>query len=70
VIKDIVIKFPNSKRKLTSEEESVLSRCVNLIELTYKDKNPFIRSEQRQMQAEGIIRECIKKIFELNEDKK
>lgn len=70
MIKDIVVKFPNSKRKLTSEEESVLSRCVNLIELTYKDKNPFIQPEQRQMQAEGIIRECIKKIFELNEDKK
>ena len=70
MIKDIVIKFPNSKRKLTAEEESVLERCVNLVDLTYKDKNPFIKPEQRQMQAEGIIRECIKKIFELNEDKK
>jgi len=70
VTKEIVIKFPNSKRKLTIDEERVVERCVNLIDLTYRDKNPFIKPEQRQMQSEGIIRECIKKIFELNEDKK
>ena len=64
----IILKFPNSKRKLTREEERVVRQCVNLIDTAYKDPNPFIKKEQRQIQPEHMIRECIKQIFELNED--
>ena len=66
--RDIVIKFPNSKRRLTPEEEQAVRKCVNLIHMTYGDKNPFVKPEQRIIQCEDIIRDCIKKIFELNED--
>lgn len=64
-----VIRFPNSKRKLTLEEEQVVQRCANLVEHTYMDANPFVSAEQRAIQAQGLIRECIKRIFEINEDK-
>lgn len=65
---DSILKFPNSKRCLTRDEERVLKQCVNLIELSYLEKNPFVRKEQRLIQTENIVRQCIKKIFELNED--
>lgn len=65
---DIILKFPNSKRKLTHEEEQAVRQCVNLIDTIYRDKNPFVKKEQRQLQSESILRGCIKKIFELNED--
>lgn len=68
--KEIIIKFPNSKRRLTAAEEREVERCSNLINMTYADKNPFVTTEQKQIQSSGIIRACIKKIFELNEDKK
>lgn len=65
---DTILKFPLSKRRLTQDEERVVMQCVNLIDLSYNNNNPFISKEHRQIQAENMIRECIKKIFELNED--
>lgn len=64
----IILKFPNSKRKLTPDEERVVRQCVNLIDTIYRDKNPFITKEQRHIQSDSIVRDCIKQIFELNED--
>jgi hypothetical protein len=65
-----ILKFPNSRRRLTTDEERVVDQCVNLIDTTYKNKNPFIKDQQKHIQAAEIVRECIKKIFELNEDNK
>jgi hypothetical protein len=67
-VTDSILKFPNSKRCLTRDEERVLKQCVNLIELSFANTNPFVKKEQRLMQTENIVRECIRKIFELNED--
>jgi uncharacterized protein (DUF1778 family) len=66
---DIILKFPNSKRRLTPAEESVVRKCANRMHILYKDNNPFVTDEARQHAAEKLLRECIKTIFELNEEK-
>jgi|TARA_R110001606_G_scaffold2418_2_gene10568 hypothetical protein len=64
---DIVIKFPNSKRILTPEEERELKICANLIDLLYKDGNPFITPDQKIGKTEKQLELLVKRIFELNE---
>jgi hypothetical protein len=65
---DTIIRFPNSKRRLTPVEEQTVRMCANIIHNAYQDDNPFVREEQRIIHTEKLIRECIKKIFELNEE--
>ena len=66
---DTIIRFPNSRRRLTPSEERTVRMCANLIHNMYQDDNPFVKNEQRIVQSEHLIRECVKRIFELNEDK-
>lgn len=66
---DTILKFPNSKRRLTQAEESAVRKCANLLHLVYDDPNPFVSDNTRLIKAEALIRECIKTIFELNEEK-
>jgi|TARA_R110000744_G_scaffold271564_1_gene384590 hypothetical protein len=60
-----VIKFPNSKRKLTNEEEKIIRQSANLIHNTYINNNPFIKPKEM---TEETLKELIQDIFELNED--
>lgn len=63
-----IVRFPNSKRKLSVEEEQLVKICVNLINNTYVDQNPFISEKQKLIQSEGYVKKLVHKIFELNED--
>jgi hypothetical protein len=65
---DIIIKFPASKRKLSLQEEQELRVCINLVHLTYMNKNPHKSDTERKQQSEDIIREFLKRIFEMNEE--
>jgi len=65
---EIIIKFPASRRKLSYEEEQELRVCLNLIHLTYADTNPFMSDEKKKIQSEQIIRDFLKRIFEMNEE--
>jgi hypothetical protein len=69
-VKDIVIKFPKSKRKLTKDEQRLVRSCSNLIYNVVTHENPFIKSEQRICCVEEYLETLIKKIHELDEDKK
>ena len=69
-MKDVILKFPNSKRKLTVEEERLVRSCSNLIYNIATDDNPFIKAEQRISCIEEQLKTLIKKIYELDEDKK
>lgn len=64
-----IIRFPNSKRKLSLEEERLVRVCVNLINNSYSNSNPFISEEEKLIQSEGYVKTLVHKIFELNEDK-
>ena len=41
-----IIKFPNSKRKLSDEEEKIIRVSANLIHNTYINANPFIKPKE------------------------
>lgn len=69
-MKDVVIKFPNSKRKLTDDEERLVRSCSNLIYNIIKHENPFVKTEQKICCVEDHLKNLIKKIHELDEDKK
>tara|TARA_R110000822_G_scaffold2176_5_gene10530 strand:- start:2240 stop:2434 length:195 start_codon:yes stop_codon:yes gene_type:complete len=60
-----VIKFPNSKRKLTNEEEKIIRQSANLIHNTYTGPNMYIKPKKM---TEETLKELIQDIFELNED--
>jgi hypothetical protein len=64
-----IVRFPNSKRKLSLEEEKLVRVCVNLINNSYTNKNPFISEKEKLIQSEGYVKTLVHKIFELNEDK-
>ena len=38
---DTIVKFPNSKRVLTPDEERLVKSCSNLIHSTYENGNRF-----------------------------
>ena len=67
---DVILKFPNSKRKLTVEEERLVRSRSNQIYNIATDDNPFIKAEQRVSCIEEQLKTLIKKIYELDEDKK
>ena len=60
-----IIKFPNSKRKLSDEEEKVIRVSANLIHNTYTGPNMYIKPKKM---TEETLKELIQDIFELNED--
>ena len=64
-----IVRFPNSKRKLSLEEEKLVRVCVNLINNSYSNSNPFISEEEKLIQSEVYVKTLVHKIFELNEDK-
>ena len=64
-MKKNVIKFPNSKRKLSVEEEKLVNVSTNLIHNAYINANPFIKPKEM---TEETLKELIHNIFELNED--
>ncbi len=64
-----IVRFPNSKRKLSLEEEKLVRVCVNLINNSYTNINPFISEKEKLIQSEGYVKTLVHKIFELNEDK-
>lgn len=66
--KDGILRFPNSKRKLTEEEERLVKCCANLIHNCYSDNNPFVKEKQRIIQTEEQLRMLVKQVFEINED--
>lgn len=65
---DIIIKFPASKRKLSYNEEQELRICLNFINQVYTDRNPFMSDNHKRNQAELIMRDFLKRIFEMNEE--
>lgn len=67
---DVILKFPNSKRKLTKDEERLVRTCANIIYNSQIDSNPFIQPEQKVIFIEEQIKTLIKKIYELDEDKR
>jgi hypothetical protein len=60
-----IIKFPNSKRKLSDEEEKVIRVSANLIHNTYTGPNMYIKPKKM---TEETLKELIQNIFELNEE--
>ena len=60
-----IIKFPNSKRKLSDEEEKIIRVSANLIHKTYVNNNPYIKPKEM---TEETLKELIQNIFELNEE--
>jgi hypothetical protein len=60
-----VIKFPNSKRKLSDEEEKIIRVSANYIHNTYINASPFIKPKEL---TEEKLKELIQNIFELNEE--
>mgnify|MGYP000386109165 CR=1 FL=1 len=64
-MKKNVIKFPNSKRKLSDEEEKLVNVSANLIHNAYINTSPFIKPKEM---TEETLKELIHNIFELNED--
>ena len=65
---DTIVKFPNSKRVLTPDEERLVKSCSNLIHSTYEHGNKVVKPEQKVNGTEQQIRTRLKKVFELNED--
>ena len=63
-----VIKFPNTKRKLSKEEEKLVHVCANMIHNEYTNTNPFVKPKQKLSRAETTLKELIHDIFELNEE--
>jgi len=66
--KDGIIKFPNTRRKLSEEEEKLVHVCANMIHNEYINTNPFIKPKQKLSRSEETLKELIHNIFELNED--
>jgi len=64
-MKKNVIKFPNSKRKLSDEEEKLVSVSTNLIHNAYINASPFVKPKEM---TEETLKELIHNIFELNEE--
>mgnify|MGYP000565747660 FL=1 len=60
-----IIKFPNSKRKLSDEEEKIIRVSANLIHNTYTGPNMYIKPKKM---TEETLKELIQNIFELNEE--
>ena len=44
---DSIIKFPDSKRRLTQKEERLVRTCVNIIHNSYENGNPFVTTKQK-----------------------
>lgn len=65
----MILKFPKSKRKLTTEEEKIVRCCANIIYNTQLNSSPFISPEQKIMFIEEQLRSLIKKVYTLDEDK-
>ena len=64
-MKKNVIKFPNSKRKLSLEEEKLVNVSTNLIHNAYVNSSRFTKPKEM---TEETLKELIHNIFELNED--
>ena len=64
-MKKNVIKFPNSKRKLSDEEEKLVHVSTNLIHNAYISASPFVKPKEM---TEETLKELIHNIFELNEE--
>jgi len=60
-----IIKFPNSKRKLSDEEEKFIRVSANVIHNTYVNASPFVKPKDV---TEETLKELIQSIFELNEE--
>lgn len=69
-MKDTIIKFPRSKRRFTVGEEQQIRSCSNLLYQISTDNNPFVKPEQKVLYMEQQIKELIKRLYELEEDKK
>ena len=67
---DIILKFPKSKRKLTVQEERLVRSCSNIIFNSVDVTNPFITDEQKIMFIEEKLKELIRKIDEVDEEKR
>ena len=65
---ETVVKFPNSKRALTNDEEKLVRSCANLIHNSYYHGNSFVQPKQKAIFTETQIRTLLRKVFELNED--
>ena len=60
-----IIKFPNTRRKLSEEEEKLVNVSTNLIHNAYINTSPFIKPKEM---TEETLKELIHDIFELNEE--
>ena len=65
---DTIVKFPNSKRALTPDEEKLVRSCSNLIHNSYEHGNKFVKPQMKADFTESQIRTLLKKVFELNQD--
>jgi len=63
-----IIKFPNTRRKLSKEEEKLVHVYANMIHNEYTNINPFVKPRQKLSRAETSLKKLIHDIFELNEE--
>ena len=63
-----IIKLPNTKRKLSMEEEKLVNIYANHIHNEYQNTNPFIKPQTKLSRSEETLKELIQSIFELNEE--
>tara|TARA_B110000263_G_scaffold82519_1_gene72240 strand:+ start:543 stop:749 length:207 start_codon:yes stop_codon:yes gene_type:complete len=66
--RDGIIKFPNTKRKLSLEEEKLISKYANHIHNEYQNTNPFVKPQTKLSRSEETLKELVHNIFELNEE--
>jgi|GEM_PF-1084144 hypothetical protein len=65
---DTIVRFPNSKRCLTSKEERLVKCATNQIHNSYESNNPFVKRHDKKNYVETQIKTLLKKVFEINEN--
>jgi hypothetical protein len=65
---DTIVRFPNSKRCLTSDEERLVKSTTNIIHNSYQHTNPFVKQNDKTSFVELQIKTLLRKVFEINED--
>jgi len=65
---DTIVRFPNSKRCLTTDEERLVKSTTNIIHNSYQHTNPFVNQNDKTNFVELQIKTLLRKVFEINED--
>lgn len=63
-----IIKFPASRRKLTDDGEREIKKYANIINCLHQGIVDPINQEKNQERTENLLRKCVKRIFEIEEE--